>query len=160
GRLHGRSRARALRVRAARGRRGDGERGADVPLRSDAVRRREGLGARPRGSPERDRAHDGAAPPRRHAPARRAVMAAAGAASIAGLGRELESRRAPLETSSSRGEEDKAMAVIKVGTMAPEFKLKDENANEVALSSFRGKQNVVLCFYPFDFSPVCSTENT
>ena len=47
---------------------------------------------------------------------------------------------------------------IEVGDAAPEFTLKDENGQEVSLSSFRGK-TVVLAFYPFDFSPVCTTEN-
>ena len=51
------------------------------------------------------------------------------------------------------------MAAISVGATAPEFKLKDEDGKEISLSSFKGK-NVVLCFYPFDFSPICSTENT
>lgn len=48
---------------------------------------------------------------------------------------------------------------IQVGDLAPDFTLKDENAQEVTLSSFRGKKNVVLAFYPFDFSPVCTNEN-
>lgn len=48
---------------------------------------------------------------------------------------------------------------IEVGDLAPDFTLKDENAQEVALSSFQGKKTVVLAFYPFDFSPVCTTEN-
>ena len=52
------------------------------------------------------------------------------------------------------------MAAISVGTAAPDFKLKDENGNEVTLSSHKGKNTVVLCFYPFDFSPICSNENT
>ncbi len=48
---------------------------------------------------------------------------------------------------------------IQVGDLAPDFTLKDENAQEITLSSFRGKKTVVLAFYPFDFSPVCTTEN-
>lgn len=48
---------------------------------------------------------------------------------------------------------------IEVGDLAPDFTLRDENAQEVTLSSFRGKKTVVLAFYPFDFSPVCTTEN-
>ena len=47
---------------------------------------------------------------------------------------------------------------IEVGEIAPDFTLKDENAQEVTLSALRGK-TVVLAFYPFDFSPVCTTEN-
>ncbi len=48
---------------------------------------------------------------------------------------------------------------IEVGELAPDFTLKDENAQEVTLSGFRGKKTVVLAFYPFDFSPVCTNEN-
>lgn len=49
-------------------------------------------------------------------------------------------------------------ATVKVGDSAPDFTLKNQDAQEVKLSSLRG-QEVVLCFYPFDFSPVCSVEN-
>lgn len=48
---------------------------------------------------------------------------------------------------------------IHVGDVAPDFTLKDENAQDVTLSGFRGHKNVVLAFYPFDFSPVCTNEN-
>lgn len=47
---------------------------------------------------------------------------------------------------------------IKVGDVAPDFTLKNQDGNEVTLSALRG-QEVVLCFYPFDWSPVCSAEN-
>ena len=48
---------------------------------------------------------------------------------------------------------------IGVGKPAPDFTLKDQNQQDVTLSSFRGKRNVVLAFYPLDFSPVCSKEH-
>ncbi len=48
---------------------------------------------------------------------------------------------------------------IKVGDMAPDFTLKDQDQKDVALSSFRDKKNVVLAFYPLDWSPVCTGEN-
>ncbi len=48
---------------------------------------------------------------------------------------------------------------IKVGDVAPDFTLKDQDQNDVTLSSFRGKKNVVLAFYPLDSSPVCEGEN-
>ena len=48
---------------------------------------------------------------------------------------------------------------IEVGDLAPDFTLKDQDGNEVTLSSFRGNKNVVLAFYPFDWSPVCTPEN-
>jgi len=48
---------------------------------------------------------------------------------------------------------------VEVGDVAPDFTLKNEEGQEVTLSSFRGKKNVVLAFYPFDWSPVCTNEN-
>ncbi len=41
---------------------------------------------------------------------------------------------------------------LKVGDMAPDFKLKDNNGKTVKLSSFRGKKNVVLAFYVLAFT--------
>jgi len=48
---------------------------------------------------------------------------------------------------------------VKIGDTAPDFTLKDQDQKEVKLSDFRGKQNVVLAFYPLDWSPVCTGEN-
>jgi peroxiredoxin len=48
---------------------------------------------------------------------------------------------------------------IGVGQTAPEFALKDQSQKEIKLSDFAGKRNVVLIFYPLDFSPVCSNEH-
>ncbi len=50
-------------------------------------------------------------------------------------------------------------AEIKVGDTAPDFTLKDQDQKDVKLSDFRGKSNVVLAFYPLDWSPVCQGEN-
>lgn len=47
---------------------------------------------------------------------------------------------------------------MKVGDIAPEFELMDQNKNKVTLSSLKGKR-VVLLFYPLDFSPTCTTEH-
>jgi peroxiredoxin len=44
------------------------------------------------------------------------------------------------------------------GDLAPEFTLKDQQGNEVALASLRGTTNVVLVFYPFTFTGVCEGE--
>ncbi|HEX6492192.1 MAG TPA: peroxiredoxin [Candidatus Dormibacteraeota bacterium] len=46
---------------------------------------------------------------------------------------------------------------VEVGSVAPDFTLKDENGKDVSLSSLRGR-NVVLMFYPLAFSPVCTKE--
>jgi peroxiredoxin len=48
---------------------------------------------------------------------------------------------------------------ISVGQPAPEFSLKDQSQQEVKLADFRGKKNVVLLFYPLDWSPVCTNEH-
>lgn len=47
-----------------------------------------------------------------------------------------------------------------IGAPAPEFTLKDQDQKEVKLSDYRGKKNVVLVFYPLDWSPVCTKEHT
>jgi mycoredoxin-dependent peroxiredoxin len=46
---------------------------------------------------------------------------------------------------------------VEVGSPAPDFTLRDESGEEVTLSSLRG-QNVVLIFYPFAFSSICTKE--
>lgn len=50
--------------------------------------------------------------------------------------------------------ENKGLAV---GAKAPDFSLLDTNGNRVHLSDFLGK-NVVLVFYPLDWSPACSDQ--
>ncbi|MEC3979409.1 peroxiredoxin [Amycolatopsis sp. H20-H5] len=47
---------------------------------------------------------------------------------------------------------------VEVGSQAPEFKLNDYNKQPVALSSFRGDKPVLLVFYPFAFSGICTGE--
>lgn len=46
---------------------------------------------------------------------------------------------------------------LAVGIEAPDFSLEDANGNLVSLADFRGK-NVVLVFYPLDWSPACSDQ--
>jgi peroxiredoxin len=48
---------------------------------------------------------------------------------------------------------------VSVGQSAPEFALKDQNQQEVKLADYRGKKNVVLVFYPLDWSPTCTKEH-
>jgi mycoredoxin-dependent peroxiredoxin len=48
---------------------------------------------------------------------------------------------------------------ISVGAAAPDFVLKDQSQKEVKLSDFQGKKNVVIVFYPLDWSPVCTNEH-
>jgi len=50
---------------------------------------------------------------------------------------------------------------LKPGDTAPDFTLPATASagDKVTLSDYRGKKNVLLMFYPLDFSPVCSVEN-
>lgn len=45
-----------------------------------------------------------------------------------------------------------------VGSLAPDFSLPSNSGQTITLSSFQGHKNVVLVFYPLDFSPVCSMQ--
>ncbi|GAA4680589.1 peroxiredoxin [Streptomyces chumphonensis] len=47
---------------------------------------------------------------------------------------------------------------IVVGTKAPDFQLKNQHGEAVGLADFRGRKNVVLMFYPFAFTGVCTGE--
>jgi peroxiredoxin len=48
---------------------------------------------------------------------------------------------------------------IAVGQTAPDFMLMNQEKKEVKLSDFAGKKNVVLMFYPLDWSPTCTSEH-
>jgi peroxiredoxin len=48
---------------------------------------------------------------------------------------------------------------ISVGQKAPDFTLQNQDKKEVKLSDYAGKKNVVLMWYPLDFSPVCTNEH-
>jgi peroxiredoxin len=48
---------------------------------------------------------------------------------------------------------------IAVGQTAPEFTLLNQEKKEVKLSDFVGKKNVVLVWYPLDWSPTCTNEH-
>ena len=50
------------------------------------------------------------------------------------------------------------MPNVKVEEKAPDFKLNDQDGNPMSLSDYHGKRNVVLFFYPKDFSPGCTTQ--
>ncbi|GGJ33689.1 redoxin domain-containing protein [Deinococcus roseus] len=50
------------------------------------------------------------------------------------------------------------MAHPLIGQSAPDFTLKASTSDMITLSSFKGQKNVVLVFYPLDFSPVCSMQ--
>jgi peroxiredoxin (alkyl hydroperoxide reductase subunit C) len=47
---------------------------------------------------------------------------------------------------------------LDIGRPAPDFTLKDQHGQDVSLTDFRGEKNLVLVFYPFAFSRVCTGE--
>lgn len=47
---------------------------------------------------------------------------------------------------------------LEVGKEAPDFTLKNQFGEEVKLSDFRGKKNVVLVFFPMAFTGICTGE--
>jgi peroxiredoxin len=47
--------------------------------------------------------------------------------------------------------------LLQVNTLAPDFTLRDTAGQPVKLSNYRGK-NVVLAFYPADWSSVCTSQ--
>ena len=47
---------------------------------------------------------------------------------------------------------------ISVGSVAPDFELKDQHGAKVSLSSFKGNKNVVVLFIPFAFTGTCTGE--
>jgi peroxiredoxin len=46
-----------------------------------------------------------------------------------------------------------------VGAIAPDFTLPSTAGVDVTLSAFRGKQNVLLAFFPLAFTSTCTAEN-
>lgn len=48
--------------------------------------------------------------------------------------------------------------LIAVGADAPDFELRDQHLRTHRLSSYRGDKNVVLVFYPWAFTGVCTSE--
>lgn len=61
--------------------------------------------------------------------------------------REPHTRRQPISVST-----------LAIGTKAPDFTLPSTVGDKFTLSEQLGKENVVLSFYVFDFSPVCTKE--
>lgn len=47
---------------------------------------------------------------------------------------------------------------LTIGSKAPDFTLKNQHGEDISLSSFAGKKNVVVLFYPFAFSGICTGE--
>lgn len=49
------------------------------------------------------------------------------------------------------------MTILQASGIAPTFTLQDGSSRKVSLADYRGR-NVVLVFYPFDWSPVCGDQ--
>jgi peroxiredoxin len=47
---------------------------------------------------------------------------------------------------------------LPAGEVAPDFELSASGGRVIKLSDYRGKKHVLLAFYPFAFSPVCSLQ--
>ncbi len=47
---------------------------------------------------------------------------------------------------------------VQAGQPAPEFTLTNQYGESVSLAEFRGSKNVVLMFYPFAFTGICTGE--
>ena len=50
------------------------------------------------------------------------------------------------------------MALPRTGNLAPVFTLLDQDGKKVSLKDFKGKNNVVLYFYPKAMTPGCTTQ--
>lgn len=50
------------------------------------------------------------------------------------------------------------MAFPKLGNLAPAFTLKNQRGEKVSLKDFKGKQQVVVYFYPKAMTPGCTTQ--
>ena len=50
------------------------------------------------------------------------------------------------------------LAPLAVGQVAPDFTLRDQNGVEVSLAELTATKNVVVVFYPFAFSGICTGE--
>ncbi len=48
--------------------------------------------------------------------------------------------------------------MLQTNTIAPDFELQDQSGTTVSLSGLLAQGDVILYFYPADFSPVCTVE--
>ncbi len=62
------------------------------------------------------------------------------------------SRRAVLLSGAAAAVAGRAVAALAVGDMAPDFTLPGSDGTDATLSSFKGKKNVVLAFFPKAFT--------
>ncbi len=48
--------------------------------------------------------------------------------------------------------------LLPVGSKAPDFSMIDQNSETHSLQGYAGKKNLILVFYPADFTPGCTTQ--
>jgi len=48
--------------------------------------------------------------------------------------------------------------MLSAGTLAPDFALRDQNQQQITLTSYRGAKNVLLVFFPLAFTGICQGE--
>jgi peroxiredoxin Q/BCP len=54
--------------------------------------------------------------------------------------------------------EETSQGFLSEGDNAPEFTFEDNNFKEAKLSNYKNRSNIIVYFYPRDFTPGCSTE--
>jgi len=47
---------------------------------------------------------------------------------------------------------------LSIGSPAPQFSLTNQHGENISLADYKGKKNVVVLFYPFAFSGICTGE--
>jgi len=62
------------------------------------------------------------------------------------------SARLPFPGAQEPQKEGPPEPTVKVGDIAPDFTLLDQNRKQVSLRDFRGKKSVALAFYAFAFT--------
>jgi peroxiredoxin Q/BCP len=66
-------------------------------------------------------------------------------------------KKAPVKKKPMTKKASPKMSKLKVGDMAPDFTLQDQNGKSVSLHDFKGK-NVVVYFYPKAMTPGCTVQ--
>lgn len=69
---------------------------------------------------------------------------------------ELRGNKTNLHVSQYGSQQNKKQ--LGVGSTAPQFSAIDSNGKKVNLSDFKGKNNVLLVFYPGDSTPTCTKQ--